>query len=91
MECCYNFHHQRVTLPKPGAKSQQRQQHERLPWFRRGRRWHAGVEGRISVMKRKYGLHRCRNHGQDGFARWVGWGIIASNLAVIGRTVAARS
>jgi IS5 family transposase len=82
---------QRVILPKPGAKSQQRQQHERLPWFRRGRRWHAGVEGRISVIKRKHGLDRCPNHGQDGFARWVGWGILAGNLAVIGRTVAARS
>jgi len=81
----------RVILPKPGAKSQQRKQHEQQAWFRRGRRWHAGVEGRISVAKRKHGLDRCRNHGYDGFARWVGWGIIASNLAVIGRTVAARS
>jgi IS5 family transposase len=81
----------RVILPKPGDKSQQRRQHERQAWFRRGRRWHAGVEGRISVVKRKHGLDRCRNHGQPGFARWVGWGIIAANLAVIGRAVAARS
>jgi IS5 family transposase len=81
----------RVILPKPGDKSRQRQQHERQAWFRRARRWHAGVEGRISVIKRKHGLDRCRNHGEAGFARWVGWGIIASNLAVIGRTVAARS
>jgi IS5 family transposase len=81
----------RVILPQPGTKSHQRQQHERQAWFRRGRRWHAGVEGRISVVKRKHGLDRCRNHGQQGFARWVGWGIIAANLAVIGRTLAARS
>ena len=81
----------RVILPKPGAKSQKRKQHEQQAWFRRGRRWHAGVEGRISVLKRKQALDRCLNHGQDGFARWVGWGIIAGNLAVIGRTVAAQS
>ncbi len=81
----------RVILPKPGAKSQQRQQHERQPWFRRGRRWHAGVEGRISVLKRKQALDCCLNHGEEGFARWVGWGIIAANLTVIGRTVATRS
>jgi IS5 family transposase len=81
----------RVILPKPGAKSRQRQQHEQQTWFRRGRRWHAGVEGRISVTKRKHGLDRCPNHGQDGFARWVGWGIIAGNLTVIGRTLATRS
>ena len=43
----------RVVLPKPGAKSEARRQYERQSWFRRGRRWHAGVEGRISVVKRK--------------------------------------
>jgi IS5 family transposase len=75
----------RVVLPKAGHKSQQRRQHERQSWFRRGRRYHAGVEGRISVLKRKHGLDRCLNHGQDGFDRWVGLGIIAHNLTQIGR------
>lgn len=70
----------RVILPKAGHKSEQRQQHERHSWFRRGRRYHAGIEGRISVLKRKYGLDRCLNHGQFGFERWVGMGIIAHNL-----------
>ena len=36
----------RVILPKPGRKSDERYRHERRSWFRRGRRWHAGVEGR---------------------------------------------
>lgn len=75
----------RVILPKAGYKSKQRREHERQPWFRRGRRYHSGVEGRISVLKRKHGLDRCLNHGQDGFERWVGWGIIANNLTIIGR------
>jgi len=75
----------RVILPKAGYKSQKRRQHERLSWFRRGRRYHSGVEGRISVLKRKHGLDRCLNHGQDGFERWVGWGIIANNLTKIGQ------
>jgi len=43
----------RVCLPKPGKKSEQRQEHERQGWFRRGMRYRAGVEGRISVMKRR--------------------------------------
>lgn len=81
----------RVILPKPGAKSEARRLHERQPWFRRGRRWHAGVEGRISVLKRKHGLDRCLDHGEDGFSRWVGWGVIAANLDVMGRTLAARA
>ena len=75
----------RVVLPKPGRKSETRRQHERQRWFWRGRRFHAGVEGRISVIKRKYGLDRCRNRGQDGFERWVGWGVIANNLTVMGK------
>lgn len=57
-------------------------------WFRRGRRWQAGIEGRISVVKRKHGLNRCLNHGETGFARWVGWGILAHNLDQMGRALA---
>lgn len=75
----------RVILPKPGHKSETRRKHERQRWFWRGRRFHAGVEGRISVIKRKYGLGRCRNRGSVGFERWVGWGIIANNLTMMGR------
>lgn len=81
----------RMILPKAGAKSPARRQHERQAWFRRGRRWHAGVEGRISVLKRKHGLARCLDHGEDGFGRWVGWGVIAANVAVIGHTLVARA
>jgi len=82
---------QRIILPQPGYKSQERQQHEKQPWFRRGRRWHAGVEGRISVLKRRFGLDRCRDHGETGFEKWVGWGVIAGNLMTIGRKVAGKA
>lgn len=81
----------RVILPKPGRKSDKRRQHEAQPWFRRGRRFHAGVEGRISVLKRKHGLDRARYHGEDGFARWVGWGVIANNLTKIGAHVTTQT
>lgn len=81
----------RIILPKPGHKSEAQCHQEAQGWFRRGRRFHAGVEGRISVLKRKHGLDRCRNHGEDGFQRWVGWGVIANNLTVMGRKVAATS
>ena len=80
---------QRVILPKPGRRSEARLKHEKQTWFKRGRRWHNGVEGRISVLKRCYELNRCRDHGQDGFERWVGWGVIVANLKTIGRKVAA--
>lgn len=80
----------RVILPKAGYKSQKRREHERQSWFRRGRHYHAGVEGRISVLKRKHGLDRCLNHGDNGFERWVGWGVIANNLTSIGRKSASH-
>lgn len=81
----------RVILPQPGKKSAARKRYEKQRWFVRGRKWHAGVEGRISVLKRRNELDRCRDHGTTGFEKWVGWGVIAGNLLVIGRAVAARA
>ena len=34
----------------------------RQRWSRGGYRWRAGIEGRISGLKRRYGLDRCREH-----------------------------
>ena len=70
----------RVVLPRRGPKSTARRTYERQGWFRRGQRWRVGCEGRISVIKRRHGLRRCRYHGTAGMARWVGLGIIADNL-----------
>jgi len=70
----------RVVLPRRGPKSPARRAYERQRWFRRGQRWRVGSEGRISVLKRRHGLDRCRYHGEDGMHRWVGLGIIANNL-----------
>jgi IS5 family transposase len=80
-----------VVLPRPGRKSAARQAHERQRWFRRGRNWRAGIEGRISGLKRGQGLERCRNHGEDGMERWVGWGVIAHDLRTIARHQADRA
>jgi IS5 family transposase len=80
----------RVALSKKGAKNEERQHHERQGWFRRARRFRAGIEGRISVMKRRGYLGRCREKGEEGFGRWVGWGVLTSNLHAIARTEAAR-
>ena len=75
-----------VVIPKRGYRSKARRKHEHKAWFVKGRHWHAGVEGRISVLKRAHSLGRCLNHGETGFQCWVGWGVIAGNLAVLGRT-----
>jgi transposase, IS5 family len=80
-------HH--VILPMTGRKDDARRHPEQQAWFKRGRRFHAGVEGRISVLKSKHQLARCLDHGEDGFDKWVGWGVIANNLTHIGVTLAA--
>jgi transposase, IS5 family len=72
-----------VVLPKPGAKSAKRIAHEQQRWFRRGHNWRSGIEGRISGLKRRHRLDRCRYHGPDGMERWVGWGVITHNLRVM--------
>jgi IS5 family transposase len=80
----------RVVLPKRGQPGRGDPARERERWFRRGHRFRAGIEGRISVLKRRFGLRRCRYHGVAGMERWVGWGILAHDLRTISRTVAQR-
>jgi IS5 family transposase len=80
----------KVCLPKAGKKSAEREEHERQGWFKRARRFRAGIEGRISVMKRREYLGRCRDKGEEGFGRWVGWGVLTANLDTIAQTLAAR-
>jgi transposase, IS5 family len=77
-----------VVLPKPGAKSAKRLAYEQQRWFRRGHDWRAGIEGRISGLKRRHKLERCRYHGTAGMERWVGWGVIVHDLRVIAQATA---
>lgn len=79
-----------VAIPQPGAPSAQRRAYEQRPAFRRAARFRAGIEGRISVLKRRFGLRRCRNHGRAGMERWVGLGLLAHNLRQISHSLATR-
>ncbi len=79
-----------IVLPKTGRVSKERKAQESQSWFRRGFRFRAGIEGRIRVLKRDFGLGRCLDHGEEGLERWVGWGIVTANLAKIAETRAAR-
>ena len=72
-----------ICLPQPGYKTKRRRRRERQVWFRAAQRFRNGIEGRISHLRRARGLHRCLNHGLPGLERWIGWGIIANNIAVI--------
>jgi len=73
----------RVVLPRRGRPA--RHPPPRPRWYHRALRWRTGCEGRISATKRCHGLRRCRYRGLPGMERWVGLGVIASNLRVLGR------
>jgi transposase, IS5 family len=62
---------------EPGSKRTQR----------RMRRYRTGAEGRISHLKRRYGLDRSRLKGNQGRQIWTEWAILAYNLD----TLAVRS
>ena len=49
------------------------------------RRFRAGVEGSISVLKRAFGLAKCRFKGFKSFAASVGLGVFCHNLTVLAR------
>jgi transposase, IS5 family len=82
---------ERCSLPKTGSKTAAEREKERSRWFRRLQRFRAGGEGRISLLKRKYGWRRSRLRGLDGVKTWVGWGAIAHNLAKYGQMQAAAA
>jgi transposase, IS5 family len=54
---------------QPGSKRTQR----------RLRRYRTGAEGRISHLKRRYGLDRSRLKGDEGRQIWTEWAILAYN------------
>jgi IS5 family transposase len=78
----------RVSIPNHSTKSAERRRYQKQRWFRKGQKWRTGCEGRISVLKRRHGLNRCRYKGRAGMKRWVGLAVISDNLINIGRALA---
>lgn len=88
-EALYRMGVRRVSVPNRNTRSPERKALQRSRWFKNGQKWRTGCEGRISVLKRRHGLARCRYHGLEGMQRWVGFGIIADNLITMGTKLAA--
>jgi IS5 family transposase len=75
-----------VAIPASGKLSEERQSLEHSRRWKRGYRWRAGIEGRIASLRRDFGWRTCAYHGQDGMQRWLGLGVMASNLRRIALT-----
>jgi len=60
---------------QPGSRRTQRRQ----------QRYRTGAEGRISHLKRGYGMARSRLKGDEGQRTWTGWATLAYNLDTYNR------
>jgi len=80
-----------VSVPNRSTKSEERRKLQKTHWFKQGQKWRTGCEGRISVLKRRHGLNRCRYKGDRGMKRWMGLGVISDNLINIGRALSVKA
>ena len=78
-----------VVMPKRGKKSEAEALVESTKKFRALRRAHSAVESDINALEH-HGLNRCLDLGLEGYTRYVGYGVLAYNLHVIGRRLLAR-
>src|SRR2546421_531563 len=71
-------------IPQSGGKrSAERQALEKSPEFKKGQRFRAGIEGRISVLFRGRGMKRALGEGREHFELLVGAAVLTNNLMTI--------
>jgi hypothetical protein len=78
----------RVVMPKRGKKNAEETEHEGQKKFVALRKQHSAVESDINALEH-HGLNRCLDVGLEGYRRYVGYGVLAFNLHVIGRQLVA--
>jgi transposase, IS5 family len=80
-----------VCIPqRGGTRTARREAYESSPFFKKGQRFRAGIEGRISVLFRGRGMKRCLAEGCDRFELWVGAAVLANNLMRIAAMLMTR-
>ena len=77
------------VVPKKGRCSQAEREREANPEFIRLRRAHSAVESAINALE-VHGLDLCRDHGIEGFKRYVALAVVARNLQRIGAILQAE-
>jgi hypothetical protein len=75
-----------VVLPKKGRLSVSDKERESAPEFTEARQQHSGVESAINALG-VHGLDMCRDHGINGFKRYVALAVVARNIQRLGAIV----
>jgi IS5 family transposase len=73
-----------ICIPQRGGKkTAEREAYEKSREFKKGQRFRAGIEGRISVLFRGRGMKRCLAEGRERFELFVGAAVFVNNLLII--------
>ena len=75
-----------VYLPRKGRLSKVAKEIEHTEDFRKAKRKHSAVESSINALE-NHGLDRCRDHGIQGFKRYVALSIAARNIQILGHII----
>lgn len=78
-----------VIMPKRGRKNEAEAEAESAKKFVALRKAHSAVESAINALEH-HGLNRCLDVGLEGYTRYIGYGVLACNLHVIGRQLQAQ-
>jgi IS5 family transposase len=71
----------KVCIPQRGGqRTEEQEELERSRDFKKGQKFRAGIEGRISVLFRGRGMKRCLLKGRERFEILVGAAVLANNL-----------
>lgn len=70
-------------LPKKGKKNIEEKERESRKEYKKLRNKHSAIESNINMLEH-HGLDRCPDKGLYSFKRYVGFGILAYNLHIIG-------
>jgi transposase, IS5 family len=89
---CHNAGVELACIPQRGGKmTPERERHEKTAAFKKGQRFRAGIEGRISVLFRGRGMKRCLAEGRERFELLVGAAVLANNLLVIAQLLIKKN
>jgi transposase, IS5 family len=84
LEACQTAGVTVTCIPQSGGtRSAEREAFEKSPAFKKGQRFRAGIEGRISVLFRGRGMKRALVEGRARFELLVGAAVLANNLMAI--------
>lgn len=72
-----------VALKRKGKLSQKARDIESSTDFKKARQKHSAVESAINALE-VHGLDKCRDHGIDGFKRYVALAVVTRNIHRIG-------